>query len=116
MKIIFTIVCIIFLSVSYKAQTVIISESNSTSTNDVQRAKYVSIYPNPSAEVIVIKVNEPKTGMDFLLYNALGQEVDKISIVEKETHYLRRGLAKGIYTFNVLNNKEVIETGKLVFE
>lgn len=116
MKLFFSFVITLFLSVSLKAQTVIISESNTPSTNDVQRAKYVSIYPNPSAEVLVIKVNEPKTGMEFLLYNAMGQEVDKVSIVEKETLYLRRNLSKGIYTFNVLNNKEVVETGKLVFE
>lgn len=115
MKIIFTIVCIIFLSVSYKAQSVIISESNPV-INDVKRTKYVSIFPNPSAEVLVIKVNEPKTGMEFILYNQLGQAVDKLSIVETETQYLRRNLAKGIYTFSVLNNKEVVETGKLVFE
>jgi len=116
MKIIFTIVCIIFLSVSYKAQSVIISESNSAVTNDVKRTKHVSIYPNPSAEVLVIKVNEPKTGMEFILYNQQGQVVDKLSIIEKETQYLRRNLAKGIYTFSVLNNKEVVESGKLVFE
>lgn len=116
MKIIFTIVCILFLSVTYKAQSVIISESNSAVTNDVKRAKYVSIYPNPSAEVLVIKVNEPKTGMEFILYNQQGQAVDKLLIIEKETQYLRRNLAKGIYTFSVLNNKEVVETGKLVFE
>ncbi len=116
MKIIFPFICILFLSVSFKAQTVVISESNSTSSNDVQRAKYVSIYPNPSAEVLVIKVNEPKTGMEFILYNQQGQVVDKLSIIEKETQYLRRNLAKGIYTFSVLNNKEVVETGKLVFE
>jgi hypothetical protein len=54
--------------------------------------------------------------MEFLLYNAMGQEVDKVSIIDKETQYLRRNLTKGIYTFNVLNNKEVVETGKLVFE
>lgn len=116
MKIYFFIIGLIFLTVSLKAQSVVISESSSTSTNDVQRTKYVSIYPNPSAEVLVIKINEPKTGMEFLLYNALGQEIDRIAIVEKETQYLRRGLAKGIYTFNVLNNKAVVESGKLVFE
>ena len=54
--------------------------------------------------------------MEFMLYNNLGQEVDKVSIVDKETHYLRRNLSKGIYTFNVLNNKEVVETRKVVFE
>ena len=116
MKIIFSFICIVFFSVSYKAQSVVISESSSASSNDVQRTKYVSIYPNPSAEVLVIKVNEPKTGMEFILYNQQGQIVDKLSIIEKETQYLRRNLAKGIYTFSVLNNKEVIESGKIVFE
>lgn len=104
-----------FLAVSLKAQTVIVSESTPV-VNDVKRTKYVSIYPNPSAEALVIKVNEPKTGMEFLLYNALGQEVDRVAIIDKETQYLRRNLSKGVYTFNVLNNKEVVETGKLVFE
>ena len=116
MKIYFSFICLLFLTVSLKAQSVIISESSLTSNNDVQRAKYVSIYPNPSAETLVIKVNEPKTGMEFILYNQQGQAVDKLSIIEKETQYLRRNLAKGIYTFSVLNNKEVVESGKLVFE
>ena len=116
MKIYFFIIGLIFLTVSLKAQSVVISESSSTTTNDVQRTKYVSIYPNPSAEVLVIKVNEPKTGMEFILYNQQGQVVDKLSIIDKETQYLRRNLAKGIYTFSILNNKEVVESGKLVFE
>ena len=105
-----------FLVVSLKAQTTNSIQQNSSINAESNKAKYVNIYPNPSAEVLVIKVNEPKTGMEFLLFNALGQEVDKISIVEKETQYLRRNLSKGIYTFNVLNNKEVVESGKLVFE
>lgn len=115
MKPYLSIIGLLFLTVSVNAQTVVVSESNPV-INDVKRAKYVNIYPNPSAEVLVIKVNEPKTGMEFLLYNALGQEVDKVAIVDKETQYLRRNLSKGVYTFNVLNNKEVLETGKLVFE
>ncbi len=116
MKRYLSIIGLLFLVVSVKAQTTNSAQQNSTVNADSHKAKYVNIYPNPSAEVLVIKVNEPKTGMEFLLYNALGQEVDKVSIVDKETHYLRRNLSKGIYSFNVLNNKEVVETGKVVFE
>ncbi|MES2761655.1 MAG: T9SS type A sorting domain-containing protein [Bacteroidota bacterium] len=90
--------------------------TNAVSVNELHKTKYVNIYPNPSAEVIVIKVNEPKTGMEFFLYNELGQEVDKLLIIDKETQYLRRNLAKGIYTYSVLYNKEVVESGKIVFE
>jgi hypothetical protein len=116
MKIYLSAISMMFLVVSIKAQTTNTTQQNSNINIESHKTKYVNIYPNPSAEVIVIKVNEPKTGMEFLLFNALGQEVDKVSIVEKETQYLRRNLAKGIYTFNVLNNKEVVESGKLVFE
>lgn len=105
-----------FLVVSLKAQTTNSTQQNHIVNTESNKTKYVNIYPNPTAEVLVIKVYEPKTGMEFLLYNALGQEVDRVAVVEKETQYLRRNLSKGIYTFNVLNNKEVIETGKLVFE
>ena len=111
MKRYLSIIGLLFLTVSANAQT-----TTSNINTESHKTKYVNIYPNPSAEVLVIKVNEPKTGMEFILYNALGQEVDKVSIVDKETQYLRRNLSKGIYTFNVLNNKEVVETGKLVFE
>jgi hypothetical protein len=106
-----SIIGLLFLAVSANAQT-----TNSNINTETHKTKYVNIYPNPSAEVLVIKVNEPKTGMEILLYNALGQEVDRVAVVEKETQYLRRNLSKGIYTFSVLNNKEVVETGKLIFE
>ncbi|MBK6983245.1 MAG: T9SS type A sorting domain-containing protein [Bacteroidetes bacterium] len=116
MKTYLSIISLLFFVVSLKAQTTNTAQQNPNISTESNKTKYVNIYPNPSAEVIVIKVYEPKTGMEFLLYNALGQEVDRVAVVEKETQYLRRNLSKGIYTFNVLNNKEVVETGKLVFE
>ncbi len=116
MKRYLSIIGLLFLVVSVKAQTTNSAQQNSIVNADSHKNKYVNIYPNPSAEVLVIKVNEPKTGMEFLLYNTIGQEVDKVSIVDKETHYLRRNLSKGVYTYSVLNNKEVVETGKVVFE
>jgi hypothetical protein len=116
MKTYLSIISLLFFVVSLKAQTTNSTQQNSTVNIESHKTKYVNIYTNPSAEVLVIKVNEPKTGMEILLYNALGQEVDRVAVVEKETQYLRRNLSKGIYTFSVLNNKEVVETGKLVFE
>lgn len=116
MKTYLSIIGLLFLAVSANAQTTNSAQQSTITNAESHKIKYVNIYPNPSAEVLVIKVNDPKTGMEFLLYNALGQEVDKVSIVEKETQYLRRNLSKGIYTYNVINNKEVVESGKLVFE
>lgn len=116
MKIHLSFISLLFLVVSLKAQTTNSTQQNSIASAEGYVKKHVTIYPNPSAEVIVIKVAEPKTGMEFLLYDAFGKEVDKVSIVEKETQYLRRNLAKGIYTFNVFYNKEKVESGKIVFE
>ena len=116
MKIYVSIISLMFLAVSLKAQTTNSTQQNSNVNTQSHKTKHITIYPNPSAEALVIKVNEPKTGMEFLLYNSLGQEVDRVAIVEKETQYLRRNLSKGIYTFSFLNNKEVVESGKLVFE
>ncbi len=116
MKRYLSIIGLLFLVVSVKAQSTNSAQQNISVNDEHHKVKYVNIYPNPSAEVLVIKVNEPKTGMEFLLYNTLGQQVDKVSIVDKETQYLRRNLSKGIYTYNVINNKDVVETGKVVFE
>jgi|GEM_PF-1869715 len=116
MKKYLSIIGLLFLVVSVKAQTTNSTQQNSSSVAESFKTKYVNIYPNPSAEALVIKVNEPKTGMEFLLFNNLGQEVDKVSIVDKETHYLRRNLSKGIYTYSILYNKETLDVGKIVFE
>ena len=115
MKLHIPFIAIMFFAASLKAQSVVVSPST-PSTVESQRTKHVSVYPNPSAEVIAIKVNEPKTGMEFILYNQLGEIVDKLSILEKETQYIRRNLAKGIYMFSVIYNKETLESGKIVFE
>ena len=56
MKTYLSIIGLLFLVVSAKAQT-----TNSNINNDSHKTKYVNIYPNPSAEVLVIKVNDPKT-------------------------------------------------------
>lgn len=116
MKRYLSIIGLLFLVVSVKAQSTNSAQQNISVNDEPHKVKYVNIYPNPSAEVLVIKVTEPKTGMEFLLFNTLGQQVDKVSIVDKETQYLRRNLSKGVYTYNVINNKEVVETGKVVFE
>ena len=109
-------ISLLFLGTSLNAQTTNSTQQNSIVATESYKTKHVNIYPNPSAEVIVIKVPEPKTGMEFLLYDAIGKEIDRIFIVEKETQYLRRNLAKGIYTFRVFYNKENVESGKIVFE
>jgi hypothetical protein len=82
-------------------------------TNTLQS---VSVYPNPSIGNLVIRIDELKPGTEFILYNSLGQQSDKISLTEKETIYNQNNLTKGIYTYSILYQSEVLESGKVLFE
>ncbi len=94
----------------------VLMNTNAVGIAEFYKANSVSVYPNPSADKVIIKLDEPKTGMEFVLYNALGQLADKISITGKETVYQKNNLAKGIYTFNILYKNEIMESGKIAFE
>ena len=53
-----------YFSCFCKAQTTNSAQQNSTVNADLHKTNTLT-YLNPSAEVLVIKVNEPKTGMEF---------------------------------------------------
>lgn len=91
--------------------------SNSVGIAELHKTTTVTLYPNPSVDGLTIKLEEQKNGMDFLLYNALGQEVDRMPLTAKETVYLRKhNMAKGIYTFNIRYKNEILQSGKVVLE
>lgn len=93
------------------------TNTNPVGITELNKTTILALYPNPSVDAVTIKLAEFKTGMEFLLFNTLGQEMDKIPLTAKETLYLRKqNLAKGIYTFNIRYKNEILESGKVVFE
>lgn len=75
----------------------------------------VSIYPNPFANFVNIKLNEFQTSKaEFRIYNVLGAEVMFTTVVKQVTTIETGNLPSGIYFYQVNANNKTIQTGKII--
>lgn len=82
-------------------------------------ANYVNLYPNPFSAIANISIN-PSVGLNnavMLVYDVLGNEVLKKNNINDHELTLDKGnLSKGLYFYNLINEGELITTGKFVIE
>jgi hypothetical protein len=76
----------------------------------------VTIYPSPFMTSINIKINNASmvNGIEFLMYNILGDEVMNTMISGQSTNLKTTGMPSGIYFYRVMANNKVIQSGKLI--
>lgn len=90
-------------------------EELSVSSIDVIKESVV-IYPNPFMESITILTdgNSLDNEYELRILNTLGEEV-LFSVINKTTTVIRTdGVPSGIYFYNVIDNNNVIQSGKLI--
>jgi len=75
-----------------------------------------TIFPNPFSTSLAIRLNDatPVNNCELRIFNALGKEVMNIAISAQTTSIETGNLTAGVYFFNLLNNNQIIQTGKLV--
>lgn len=72
----------------------------------------VQIYPNPSNGIFTLKSDLDFTQVEIL--NILGERVYTAQVNANKTVFNLSHEAKGIYFYRLLNNKDVVKTGKIV--
>jgi hypothetical protein len=72
----------------------------------------VQIYPNPSNGIFTLKSELDFTQVEIL--NMLGERVYIAQVNANKTIFNLSNEAKGIYFYRLLNNTEIIKTGKIV--
>lgn len=79
-------------------------ESNETVKNTMKTEMQVNIYPNPSAGIFNVEMDEANGKMQ--VYDAMGKNIRSIDL-NGNTRYILdlTGYSKGIYTVNVLTEK-----------
>lgn len=77
---------------------------------------YYKVYPNPTAGNFNIQVSKEIDNGEIELRNVLGQVVLRQPVKQGTNQIKNENLAKGIYNYSVLSNKEVISIGKVVLE
>ena len=79
----------------------------------------VSIYPVPVKNGAEIKINANGNlqGCVFVLYDALGREVNRTAVPDGMRFNVQTAaMANGVYVYRLMNSEQVVSTGKLVVE
>ena len=87
--------------------------NNSSLSND--KINFM-IFPNPNKGEFKIQTEIEINNGEIIIVNAIGQKVFEQKIVQGTTEIKTTGLPSGLYTFVLLNNKQLISNGKLSIE
>jgi len=75
-----------------------------------------NLYPNPNNGIFNLDIAKPIQNGEIEIRNILGQVVLREEIKQGNNKINSQNLLKGIYTYAVLQNKEVIHIGKVIIE
>lgn len=75
-----------------------------------------NLYPNPNNGIFNLDIVQPILNGEIEIRNILGQVVLREEIKQGNNKINSQNLLKGIYTYAVLQNKEVIHIGKVILE
>lgn len=91
--------------------------SLSLSTLDGE-TEFIRLYPNPFGSSLTIQLMGLSAieRTELLLFNLMGEEVKKISISQETTVIKTDKLEAGMYSYKIVRNGVLIQTGKLIAE
>jgi hypothetical protein len=86
-----------------------------------EQVSTVKVYPNPFNSSTNIAINSPllkeEKKLSLIVYDLLGNEVNRIDNISTSLIILDRGqLSQGMYFYKLMNNNEILATGKLMVE
>jgi hypothetical protein len=76
---------------------------------------YVTIYPNPAADILKVRVNEVEEGATVQLFNQVGVLVRSAKLVNTTQDISVKGLATGMYLVMVRNG-DLVTTRKVLVQ
>ncbi|MCH8903431.1 MAG: T9SS type A sorting domain-containing protein, partial [Bacteroidetes bacterium] len=78
----------------------------------------VKIYPNPFSDFSNIQIedfaNYKKGNPVFIVYDLFGTMYKEVNLSSENTIFIKGELASGLYFFEVVYDKKVIQRGKLI--
>jgi hypothetical protein len=76
----------------------------------------ITLYPNPSDGNFKLQIENDIENGELILINALGQKILMQKIRKGENNFITDNLQAGLYHYMILQNKQQLSNGKLVFE
>jgi N-acetylneuraminic acid mutarotase len=74
------------------------------------------LFPNPNNGSFILRFENEIINGELILFNSFGQQVHSQKITGGENKITTNGLAKGLYHYTVLQNKQLLQSGKMVVE
>jgi hypothetical protein len=96
--------------------TVAIAVNPCTGINEKEWSKNILISPNPNSGKFNLEINVGINNGEIKLLNIIGQEVFRQSIKQGKNEINADNLAKGVYYYNIYQNKEPVGKGKIIIE
>ncbi|HBS87090.1 MAG: hypothetical protein A2W91_02640 [Bacteroidetes bacterium GWF2_38_335] len=93
---------------------ILVEETNADPINEISEKIFVKVFPNPANESIEI-VNLLSFQTEFIILDINGKVFYKILLDPLENKSLPvDGASKGTYIYKILNNRTIIQEGKLI--
>ncbi|MDD2191933.1 MAG: T9SS type A sorting domain-containing protein [Bacteroidales bacterium] len=92
--------------------------THSIGLNEIEKEdSFISIYPNPSSDIINIKLNNINNNdnLFFIISDIKGRVIDKRQIYTSSITYDISDFSKGIYTITIISN-DIKQTKKLIIK
>jgi len=90
----------------------------STGVASIEVATVVSIAPNPFHSYTTVILNDDSKGNNckIMIYSTLGTEVMTANITKQVSTLNTSNLKSGIYFYKVMDNNQIVQSGKLISE
>lgn len=100
--------------------TGVVTVDNVTSTVDAADSDLVnSVFPVPADDFVVLQLASDALAkypeMELVVYDQLGRQQQQLLLEQSDRHEINvSDLQSGLYLFQLIDNKEVLHTGKIV--
>ncbi len=77
---------------------------------------FLKFYPNPNSGSFNLQLDTEISNGELILINTIGQKVYEQTVIQGNNTINVPGLAKGLYNYVLLQNKQKVNSGKLVID
>ena len=107
-----------FVGSDLKVDDIHFKSQLNTGINEFNNHNKLVLYPNPFKTFATLEV-DPKIdlgGMQLRIYDVFGRMIKTVAVTEYKLTIAKDNLSGGMYFYEVINNSEILKTGKIIVE
>ncbi len=95
-------------------ETIVLGSANSSISGSTSENNAVSIYPNPTQQLLNVVLNQHSGSSTIELFDAFGKKVISEKTTSSSTQLDLSKLAKGVYLIRINNNNQLVHQSKII--